>query len=178
MDTAGNLYLLQAGLPKGYQPPPGYEKDEAFRQAVGTIYKFPPTGGAVQAKNGVVQQVEGAVAQYPGCGPVSRWRADGACACTKPRFDVDDFGRLYIPNGITFSVSVRDNAGHEITRFGGYGNYDCQGPNSSQPSPAIPLGWPVGVAASDRHIYVGDCLNHRLVRVDKQYQSEMTLDLK
>jgi hypothetical protein len=175
VDLAGNLYLLQAGLPKGYAPPPGYEKDEAFRQAVGTIYKFPPTGGAVQAKNGVVQKVEGAVAQYPGCGPVSRWNAVGACACTKPRFDVDGFGRLYMPNGITFTVSVRDNADNEIVRFGGYGNYDCQGPDSKEAKPAIPLGWPVTAGASDRYIYVGDCLNHRVVRVDKQWSAQVTV---
>ena len=90
----------------------------------------------------------------------------------KPRFDVDDFGRLYIPNGITYEVSVRDNAGNEIVRFGGYGNFDCQGPASQEPQPAIPLGWPVTAGASDRFIYVGDCLNHRVVRVDKTFAAE------
>jgi hypothetical protein len=59
-------------------------------------------------------------------GPISRWNAVGACACTRPRFDVDGFGRLYLPDALTFSVSVRDNADNEIVRFGAYGNYDCQ----------------------------------------------------
>ena len=77
-----------------------------------------------------------------------------------------------IPNGITFTVSVRDNAGNRIVRFGGYGNYDCQGPASAEPIPAIPLGWPVAAGASDRHIYVRDCLNHRVVRVDKTFAVE------
>lgn len=172
VDHAGNIYLLQAGLPKDYQPPPGYEKDEAFRTSVGTIFKFPPAGGEVQAKNGTVQSVVGSVAKYAGCGPVSRWNAVGSCACTKPRFDVDGFGRLYIPNGITFSVSVRDNADNEIVHFGGYGNYDCEGPGSKEPRPSIPLGWPVTAGASDRFIYVGDCLNHRIVRVDRQYAAQ------
>ena len=131
----------------------------------------------VVSKNGVVQKVIGAVARYPGCSPVSRWNAVGACACTKPRFDVDDFGRLYIPDGITFSVSLRDNAGNEIVRFGGYGNYDCQGPDSKEAKPAIPLGWPIAVGASDRYVYVGDCLNHRVVRVDRTYAHEQTLKL-
>ena len=107
-----------------------------------------------------------------GASPVSRWRAVGACACTKPRFDVDEFGRLYIPNAITFDVSVRDNADNEIVRFGGYGNYDCQGPASAEPQPGVPLGWPVTAGATDRHIYVGDCLNHRVVRVDKSFAAE------
>ncbi|NJN37173.1 MAG: hypothetical protein HC794_09145 [Nitrospiraceae bacterium] len=30
---------------------PGFEKDEAYRSAQGTIYKFPPTGGEVKAVN-------------------------------------------------------------------------------------------------------------------------------
>ncbi len=169
LDRQGNIYLLQHGLPEDHQPPTGWENDEAYRVAVGTIFKFPPAGGEVDAENSTVKEVRGATTAYPGCGPVSRWRAEGSCACTKPRFDVDDFGRLYIPNGITFSVSVRDNAGNEIVNFGNYGNFDCQGPGSREPSPAIPLGWPVTAGASDRHIYVGDCLNHRVVRVDKTF---------
>src|SRR5262249_30699648 len=127
VDGAGNIYLLQGGVPKDHKAPAGFEKDEAYRQAMGTIYKFPPEGGSVEEKNGVVQKVNGAVASYPGCGPVSRWNAVGSCVCTKPRFDVDPYGRLYIPDAITFSVSVRDNAGNEIMRFGAYGNLDCQG---------------------------------------------------
>ncbi len=85
---------------------------------------------------------------------------------------MDDFGRLYIPNGITFSVSVRDNANNEIVRFGGYGNFDCQGPASPQPQPHIPLGWPVAAGATDRSIYIGDTLNHRVVRADKVFAAE------
>jgi hypothetical protein len=172
VDNAGNIYLLQAGVPADYPVPPGFEKDEAYRNAVGTIWKLPPGGGEVLAKGGTVQKVVGALAKYPGCGPISRWRAVGACACTKPRFDVDGFGRLYIPNGITFSVSVRDNADNEIVRFGGYGNLDCQGPGSKEPRPEVPLGWPVTAGASDRFIYVGDCLNHRVVRVDRHYAAQ------
>jgi hypothetical protein len=177
VDREGNLYLLQAGLPEDHMPPKGWEEDEAYRVAVGTIHKFPPTGGEVRTADWAVKEVSGSVASYPGCGPVSRWRADGACACTKPRFDVDGFGRLYIPNGITFSVAVCDNAGNEIARFGSYGNFDCQGPNSREPKPDIPLGWPVTAGATDGHIYVGDCLNHRVVRVDKTFGAETVVDI-
>jgi hypothetical protein len=178
LDGAGNIYLLQHGLPEDHRPPPGFENDEAYRMAVGTIYKFGPGGGELTQTNSSVKDAAGVLARYAGCGPVSRWRAVGACACTKPRFDVDEFGRLYIPNGITFTVSVRDNADNEIARFGGYGNYDCQGPDSAQPRPAIPLGWPVTAGASDGHIYVGDCLNHRIVRIDKHYAAEHKLKIE
>jgi hypothetical protein len=172
LDLDGNIYVLQQGLPDDHVAPPGFENDEAYRQAVGTIYKFGPEGGEVKRSGWSVTGAIGAANRYPDCGPVSRWRAAGSCACTKPRFDVDDFGRLYIPNGITYSVSVRDNANNEIVRFGGYGNFDCQGPDSQEPQPEIPLGWPVTAGASDRYIYVGDTLNHRVVRVDKTFAAE------
>jgi hypothetical protein len=174
VDRAGNIYLLQGGLPPKTLVPAGFESDEAYQHAVGTIYKFPPTGGELQSSNNRVKSVSGAIAQYVGCGSVSQWRAAGSCVCTKPRFDVDDFGRLYIPNSITFSVSMRDNADNEIAKFGDYGNFNCQGPGSLEPQPAIPLGWAVTASATDRHIYVGDCLNHRVVRVDKQFDVEAT----
>jgi hypothetical protein len=172
VDRAGNIYLLQGGLPPEFPFPPGFETDEAFQHALGTIYKFPPSGGEVHSTFNKVKSVSGAVAEYAGCGPVSQWRAVGSCVCTKPRFDVDDYGRLYIPNSITYSVSVRDNADNEIVRFGGYGNFDCQGPNSGQTQPEIPLGWAVTVGCSDKYIYVGDCLNHRVVRVDREFAAE------
>lgn len=177
VDRAGNMYLLQGGVPPKFTPPAGYEQDEAWQHAVGTIYKFPPTGGEIQSANNKVKSVDGAIAQYVGCGAVSQWRAAGSCVCTKPRFDVDDYGRLVIPNSITYSVSLRDNADNEIVRFGDYGNFDCQGPDSTEPQPAIPLGWAVTASATDKHIYVGDCLNHRVVRVDKQFAAEATVKI-
>ncbi|MSU77416.1 MAG: hypothetical protein EXS16_04885 [Gemmataceae bacterium] len=177
VDHAGNIYLLQQGVPKDFPVPAGFEKDEGYRNSLGTIYKFPPTGGEVKAVNHTVKEVIGAVAKYAGCGPISRWNAVGSCACTRPRFDVDGFGRLYIPNAITFSVSMRDNADNEIVSFGGYGNYDCQGPKSKEPTPTIPLGWPVTAGVSDRFIYVGDALNHRVVRVDKKYAAAVTVNV-
>jgi hypothetical protein len=178
LDRAGNIYLLQAGMPKGHQAPAGFEKDEAYKQALGTIYKFGPKGGEVKQTNGVVKEVIGSSQAYPGCGPVSRWNAVGSCACTKPRFDVDDYGRLFIPNAITFSVTIVDNAGNKLAQFGQYGNFDSQGPGSTIPTPEIPLGWPVAVGASEKSIYTADTLNHRLVRTDFQYQKEVKLKVE
>ena len=42
----------------------------------------------------------------------------------------------------------------------------------SWPASAIPLGGPVTVGASDRHLSVGDCLNHRVVRVNLLYAAQ------
>jgi hypothetical protein len=178
IDPAGNVYLLQSGLPKGFVPPRGFEKDEAYRVTAGTILKFGPRGGERATRlneggrGGDPLAFSGVLNHYPDCGPISGWKCDGSCACTKPRFDVDAYGRIYIPNAVTFKVSVRDNAGNEIVRFGGYGNFDAQGPASAEPRPAVPLGWPITVGAGEKYIYVGDCLNHRVVRVDKAWAAE------
>jgi hypothetical protein len=48
--------------------------------------------------------------------------------------------------------------GNEITKFGQYGNFDCQGEQSTEPRPSIPLGWLITVGASEKATYVGDCL--------------------
>lgn len=184
VDLSGNIYLLQPGVPKDFRPPAGYEKDEAWRATMGTIIKFGPSGGQRNVpvdsggRGGDPLGFKGILNLYPGCAPISGWNCDGSCACVKPRFDVDDYGRLYIPDAITFKVSMCDNAGNEILSFGAYGNFDCLGAGSGEPKPDIPLGWPVTVGASDRFIYIGDCLNHRVVRVDKTWAAEATCEVK
>ena len=51
LDRAGNIYLLQHGVPAGHLPPAGFEADEAYARAVGTIYKFPPGGGELKQED-------------------------------------------------------------------------------------------------------------------------------
>lgn len=175
-DAAGNCYVLQIGLPKGHVFPKGFEKDPAYTEASGVIYKFGPKGGEFQ--KGVPT---GALRTYgPACGPISgKWNSTGSvCHCAKPRFDVDAYGRLYIPNGWTYKVTLVDNADNHILTFGGYGNWDAQGPQSAEPKPEIPLGWPVFAGASDKYVYVGDGLNHRVVRADKKFAAEAACDIK
>lgn len=172
-DAQGNIYVLEIGLPKGFTPPKGFEKDPGYLHSTGTIYKFTPKGGEFKkGKDG--WEADGAIQQYPGCGPNSgSWNSTmSVCHCTRPRFGLDGFNRLLLPHGFTYQVALRDNANNEILSFGQYGNYDAQGPRSSEPKPEIPLGWPIFAGASDKYIYVGDGLNHRVVRVDKTWAAE------
>jgi hypothetical protein len=178
VDHAYNLYVLEIGLPKGFVPPKGFEKDPRYTKAVGTIYKFTPKGGEFKKAERPPLEAVGAVQTYPGCGTISGGAGGGSCHCQRPRFGLDGYGRLYIPNGVTYKVSVRDNADNEIVNFGGYGNWDAQGPQSAEPRPEIPLGWPMFAGPSDRHIYVGDGLNHRVVRVDKRFAAEETCEVR
>lgn len=176
VDRAGNVYVCQIGRPKGHVPPKGFDRDQAYQCCTGTIYKFGPKGG--QFAKG---QPDGALLAYStACGPISgSWNSTiSVCHCTKPRFEVDGFGRLYIPNAFTYKVVVRDNADNEIVGFGGYGNFDAQGPGSAESKTEIPLGWPITVGASEKSIYVGDSLNHRVVRADKKFAAEETCDVK
>ncbi len=175
-DPAGNVYVGQKALPNGHVSPKGFEKDPAYPAMVGAVYKFGPKGGALKyngyAAQAKITESEDVEKVYAGLAPISGWHDQSVCACTRPRFDVDGFGRLYIPNAVTFKVSVRDNAGNVILDFGGYSNYDSQGPDSAQPLPDVPMGWPNCVGASNRHIYVGDHMNHRVVRADKVWTAE------
>ena len=70
-----------------------------------------------------------------------------AITCKEARFDLDLYGRLYIPNVLTYRVTLVDNAGNVIFKAGHYGNADSQGPGPSSPvpAPAVPLGWPMTV---------------------------------
>lgn len=181
VDPAGNLYVLELGLPKGSTMPKGFEKDPAFAKCTGMIYKFTQKGGEFTRDKDGGWDADGAVASYSApCGPLSgSWNSGiSVCHCTRPRFGMDAYGRLYVPNGITFKVAVQDNSDNEIVKFGGYGNWDAQGPKSSEPRPEIPLGWPIFAGASDKHIYVGDGLNHRVVRVDKMWVAEAVGEMK
>jgi hypothetical protein len=183
VDLAGNVYVLQIGRSKGIVPPKGFEKDPAYLRATGTIYQFGPQGGAFEKGAPV-----GALRAYSTpCAPISgNWAStQSVCHCTKPRFEVDAFGRLYVPNAFTNQVTLRDNADNEVLSFGAYGNFDDAGVEDASPSPAarggvtpayIPLGWPITAGASDRFIYVGDCLNHRIVRVDKTWAVEANVE--
>ena len=181
VDAAGNVYLGMQMLPDGFTPPKGFEKDPAYRRLTGSVFKFRPTGGGLVSSKGKATGpngirigrsfVEGAVAVYPDFAPFSGGHGSG-CACRNPRFDLDPYGRLYIPNAVRCSVAVVDNAGNAILRFGRYGNADDPGKGED-----IPLGWPIGVGISRKHIYVSDMLNKRVIRADVSYAETATADV-
>jgi hypothetical protein len=69
-----------------------------------------------------------------------------------------------------------------ILKAGHYGNADSQGPDKDSPikKPEIPLGWPmtVGAAPDHGHIYAGDVINNRIVRIDLTYAAEDTCEVR
>jgi len=197
VDLAGNIYVGMRVWPKGLAFPAGFEKDAGYLHSVGSVVKFAPTGGqvgnlrdnpdaapigagAMTMMRGEV--IEGALAVYPGLAPFSHAGFGGntCCVCRVPRFDVDRYGRVVMPNAITNSVRVVDNAGNEILEFGKYGNFDSQWPGPDGPIvavPDIPLTWPTGAGCSEQHIYVNDTYSRRVVRVDLIYALQETADI-
>ncbi len=139
-----------------------------------------PMGGLVTQHGTRFKQsyIEGAQHAFAGLSPFSGFDRSDGCVCQTPRFDVDDYGRVYIPNALTCSVAIADDAGNEIVRFGNYGNFDSQGPKSAISSPSIPLAYPVAVQVSHCHVYVADSANRRVIRVDVRWKAETTCMVK
>jgi hypothetical protein len=144
-------------------------------------------------------ELQGALWWKPGFSPMGTG-ALGQCQCTASDFDVDDFGRVFAPDTGRFRVGVLDTNGNEITSIGAYGNQDCCGPESyvldpagkflrprqaSDPKdlvspfakPEIAFAWIVGVAVTDRHAYVDDVTNKRILRVKLDYAATETVAL-
>jgi len=128
-------------------------------------------------------------------------RGTDRCHCTATDFDVDDFGRVFYPDQGRFRVEVLDTNGNKILDFGGYGNQDYCGPDSYVPDPEkgvlrpprkddpeglnspfaepeIAFNWFVGLAVSDRYIYVADGSNRRVLRCKVGYAAETACPVK
>jgi DNA-binding beta-propeller fold protein YncE len=142
-------------------------------------------------------KVTGAEWIRPGVGNVSMFR----CNCENVTFDVDEFGRVFFPDLCRFQVGVLDTAGNDVTHLGGYGNPDNRGPDSAVADPKsgqlrprraddpatlksplaepdIALAWPSGIGVTDKHLYVGDPVNRRLLRARLTYQAEARAEIK
>ncbi len=198
VDWNKNIYLGLKVLPAGHVPPAGFEDDPAYKYSIGSVVKFKPEGGSAvrtdekpAGQEGLMSHcvypygkrtpgsvfLQNAVRIYPGYGCMAgaprSWAPTG-CSCRQPMFQVDGWGRIFIPNAVTFSVKVVDNQGNEVLRFGHYGNADSRGPGKegSIKTPEIPLGWPEAVGASHKAIYVADVLNRRIVRLKKTFAAE------
>ncbi|MFO7900369.1 MAG: hypothetical protein R6V58_15075, partial [Planctomycetota bacterium] len=172
-DPRGNLYAGKYdGKPKN--PPEGFEKDRKFLVSTGRIYKYAPTGSL---KGG---NLFPAAPERPAKVYDIHYGAIGNHFSRTPRFGVDGYGRIYYPTSLLPRVSVIDNAGNTILRFGTYGNRDsmCGLEGDIVPTKGVPMAWPNSVDATDDHIYVSDIVNIRLLRLAKTFAASETVDLE
>ncbi len=178
VDLKGNVYVGMIVTPKDLPVPKGLEKNDAYKHCTGFVVKFGPGGGSVPGTEDMMTgaSVEGAIGFYPGLSPFSHPHlGTTCCVCRIPRFDIDRYGRLAIPNATANHVRLLDNAGNEILTFGSYGNYDSPSKGGTS---ALPLAWPIGAAITDRSVYVLDVYNRRVLRADFVFAAEEICDVK
>jgi sugar lactone lactonase YvrE len=190
VDRAGNIYIGMIGTPKDFQWPDGL-KTRVNVALMGSIIKFGPKGGTVWGgkkagpkpkKPGVqlyrdarpAHFMVGATKAFGGAAPCTVF---GSCACRSPRFDLDEYGRLYVADVVTFKIRVYDAEGNLIRNIGSYGNPDTSGPESLVPKPELGFGWPISACVAERHLYVSDVVNRRVTRVDLGYATEALVPL-
>ncbi|MFO7898159.1 MAG: hypothetical protein R6V58_03750 [Planctomycetota bacterium] len=190
VDRAGNIYVLDHLKPLG-KPVPDELRDVAEMKRLdryvhhyGSLLKFRPEGGRVtmlsakapqerELKPGQMQfttaegrgdfVTEGALWSYYGVSMIRPALNREGCQCWTPRFDLDGFARVFVPDQLRCRIVVLDKNGNEITTFGRYGNPDDGGRG-------IPLADPRSVTVSDEAAYIGDMTNQRIVRAALDYE--------
>jgi len=164
-DHRGNLYVGKYDGPPA-DPPRGFEKDANFLQSTGRIFKFTPTGSLATGSFFPTEPSKPAKVYNIHYGSI------GPSFSRTPRFGVDGWGRIYYPTSLLPQVSVIDNEGNAILRFGTYGNRDSTGGllGDLVPVQCVPMAWPNSVDATDDYIYVSDIVNIRLLRLEKTFQ--------
>ncbi len=196
VDLKGNVYVGAHIKPKGELLPAWFEgklPDEQARwytDMYGSILKFKPSAGGLEFGDGDLVGVgnrkpfykkslkaDGLLWAYHGIAPISSRRVT-RCICQLPRFDVDPYGRVWVPDVFRFSVRVIDNSTNPIARFGSYGNEDSRGPGGPIKTPEIPLGWAPSVQVTDDYAYMADVMNHRVVAVKLTSTAEETCAIK
>jgi hypothetical protein len=165
-DLAGNLYVGYIDA-KPTTALPGFEGDRHM-SGMGRIHKYAPTG-TLESGNLFPEEPTGPSHTYD----VLYGAFQTQCVTRSPRFGVDGYGRIYYPTNIAPRVTVMDNAGNEILKFGTYGNRDSMGglPGDVVPTKDIPLAFPNSVDATDNYIYVADMVNLRLLRLRKNFKA-------
>jgi len=174
VDPAGRLYVSDTVRPKDKQFPDMYPSDPRTHLCkwYGTVFRFPPEGGSIKpsdktamthfARRNAPVEVKGAQWGFYGISPMPQ---QAGCLCVIADFDVDGWGRVFVPDVPGYCVAVLDANGNVLTRFGSYGNRDALGAGSAVPEPPIPLWFPVRVAALDGDAFVVDSHNSRIVQV-------------
>ncbi len=140
---------------------PARTRARRARRPAGDLWKPVPQTQWVLHNNNKLK-VTGAKWQYHGISPIPA-QYQGVthverCVCRGGRFDLDEFGRVFLPDALRKRVTVLDGAGNVVLRFGRRGNLDSAGPEIAFSNP-----WWLA-AASDR-AYVGDASDWRIVKV-------------
>lgn len=196
VDREGNVYVIDhlkppdKLVPDAFRDKVGLRRGDPVVHHYGSLLKFRPTGGAVRIAAGTTPPAlaagqklftvaegrtnfvaDGVLWAYYGVSMIRPARPRDGCQCWTPRFDVDDFARVFVPDQLRCRVVVLDTNGNEILAFGRYGNPDDK-------DPGIALADPRSVAVSDEAAYVGDMTNQRVVRARLSYRTSATCNVR
>jgi hypothetical protein len=173
-DAAGRLYVAETLRPMRVRYPNFYPADpnDYFRKWYGVLLRMSPEGGAIEPAAGLHHdyvgrynrpvKVTGARWGFYGISPMPQ---NAGCQCRMAYFDVDEWGRVWMPDEVGFCITVLESSGKAVTRFGSYGNWDCKGEGSKTPVPPIPLWGPGRIAVLDDHAFIADSHSRRIVQV-------------
>lgn len=104
-----------------------------------------------------------------------------SCCCKSGRFNVDSFGRSFVPEAWRYDVAVLDTNGNLILLIGQYGNADSAGLESR-----VPLGGDeIGLfdahfvaTQTDKRLFIADVGNGRIVSARLDYHATERIPLK
>jgi hypothetical protein len=144
-------------------------------EVYGSILKFGPSGGSVTIGDGEYRvrrrelaTASGLTGAYFGYSflPTHDQPATGiGCCCNASRFDVDRFGRVFLPDGYRLSMVVLDNNMNEILRIH---NKDITQTKTGH----FQL-----LQVTDRALYAGDSWNNHIVSFTLGAEKESVTDL-
>lgn len=183
VDRKGYVYVGCTVRPSDALVPPDLARQitpdvrEIYKWSYGSIVKFDKDGGSAAldpagkfllCKTGQAKPqactLEGALWVHPGYSPMTN-RTGGPgngprCACHSPRFELDDFERLFIPDGLMARVEIADSNGNTMLYFG------KRGANQEK----LEFRYPSMVAANDHFCYVVDYVMAKTIRVKLDYE--------
>jgi hypothetical protein len=183
-DREGDLYAATRGQPKGARV------GNPLLGVYGSILKFDPakrwtqeimlppgkpTEGRAGRENGVTWSSGVFVPDVERIYAGRAFMGHGCTCRSATGFELDEYGRLYIPDPPAGKLRVLDNAGNEVMALSGTVPGEASDERGSK---AIHLGFPHQVAATRAAIYVWDPLNERVVRVGLTHAAEATCEVE
>lgn len=187
VDRNGNVYVGCAVRPADAPVPSELASRvteahvKAYQFFYGSVVKFGRDGGRIvwDEKGNLLGaranklrrcRTEGAVWVRPWLSPVLTRSQAVHCSCESPRFDLDGFGRLFIPDALQARITVADSNGNTIVVFGEYGKAEKES--------ALKFGWPLVVTVSETACYVGDSLHRQVIKLKLHYKTEAQTTVK
>jgi hypothetical protein len=193
VDAKGKVYIAAGGGPEGKKLPDGRSYPSTYGSIGGNAYgsivrlnlderwaeAFPLPMGAPpedpeELKKGILWSTRLFVPRVEKCYPgVMSWLSGGCTCAAGSVFDLDEYGRLYVPAAGREAVVVLDNAGNEILCVG---KTVAAGPEGK--GAKLHMGWPHRVVSTRRAIYFGEGLSRRVIRVGLAWAAEETCSVQ